>query len=603
MSSALFYEGSLSASDLRKAMADRSSIAPKPLSFDSETGGAIARNLAMPFVVGMDAVRITSAQLGLRIPAGEREITPKVGEVENGTGRLIDLGQPDVLTAFELAPPGEDPSVFQQYLASAEANAVGDKNTMRLVVRPAALSGDNPYGPPAFVNPPLPAVGTMYPAALDGIIPTILETGNLKISLPPVSGQAWLVQFSQGAEAKDLAPLPFAASVVRVWVAKQPRDLTLVAKGVAGAEVVLWTHPGVLPAGTDVGAIDFLAVAERQLAGRFADAAKTSPTTLALPLELRCKSAAAVDVTTRVLDGLYEAHAITDPVAISLGGAWAKQVLNLPGGRRPTGSALKVRLRHQGRAVNGGQVPSPVLPTRGMRVAGEHQVARALALDPLPGAAPGSSVPVVAARVCLATDGDAEAVLTLCQDAAGAPGALVAAPVVVSVLAKTRGWIEFPLATPITLTANQPRLWVILRRTRGEIFWLAEGAGDVRASSDKGKTWALVEPVLVEPEAPLVQILHAEAPPAQIPPVALALGTRWLTTSLMSGLADSTTGEWATDTLSLPGALLDVLGQRPEPKRGPTEILLYTRALMDLSIENAIFTYDPYTPAMEADRA
>jgi hypothetical protein len=604
MSSALFYSGSLSASDLRKAMAGRASVLPKPFSFDSETGGAIARNLGMPFLAGMDAVRITSAQLGLRIPSFDRETTPKITDVEAGMGKLIDLGRPDVLTAFELAPTGKDPSVFQQYLAGATAGGVGDEKTMRLVVRPAALGGDNPYGPPAFVNPPLPPVGTMYQAALDGISPMILETGNLKISLPRVSGRAWLVQFSQGAEAKDLASLAFAANVVRVWVEEQPQDLTLVVtNGVAGDEIVLWTHPGVLPAGTDVGAIDFLAVAQRQLAARFADAAKTSPTTLALPLELRCQSAAKIDVTAQVLDGHYEANAIAGPVTISLGGAWAKQVLDLPGGRRPTGSSLKVRLRHLGRAVNGGSVPSAVLPTRGVRLTGERQVARGLALDPLPGAAPGSPVPVVAARVCLAADLDSEAVLSLCQDAAGGPGALVAAPVVVTVKAKTRDWIEFPLATPITLTANQPRLWVILRRTRGEIFWLAEGAGDVRASDDKGKTWAPVEPALVEPEAPLLQILHVEAPPAQVPAVTLALGSRSLTTSLMIGLAANAPGEWGTDTLSLPAALLDVLGQGPGPERRPTEVLFYSRVLLDLSIESAIFTYDPYTPGREADRA
>jgi hypothetical protein len=71
----------------------------------------------------------------------------------------------------------------------------------------------------------------------------------------------------------------------------------------------------------------------------------------------------------------------------------------------------------------------------------------------------------------------------------------------------------------------------------------------------------------------------------------------------MSGLADSTTGEWGTDTLSLPAALLDVLGQGPGPDRRPTEVLLYARALLDLSIESATFTYDPYTPGREADRA
>ena len=608
MSSALFYSGSLSASDLRKAMAGIATVLPERLTFESETGGAISRELGMPFLAGMDAVRITSAQLGLRIPSVELEITPTVTDAESGT--LIDLGQPGVLTGFELSPIAFSDAVNSlpncfQYLGGAihAGTPDGPAQTMRLVVRPAAPGGGTPFGPPAFVDHPFDPLGDMYPQALAGMSARLLPSGNLRVSLPPLGGRAWLVQFCQGDEPKALSALAFSAEVKGVWVEEQPQDLTLVAKGVAGDEVVLWTHPGVLPAGTDVGAIDFLAVAQRQLDARFADAAKTSPSTLALPLVLRSQSAATVEVTAHDLTGHYEANAIADPVTVSLGGAWAKQVLNLPGGRRPTGSSLKVRLRHLGRAVNGGSVPSPVLPTRGVRLTGERQVARGLALDPLPGAAPGSPVPVVAARVCLAAEGDSEAVLSLCQDAAGAPGALVAAPVVVTVKAKTRDWIEFPLASPITLTANQPRLWVILRRTRGEIFWLAEGAGDVRASEDKGKTWAPVEPALVQPEAPLVQILHVEAPPAQVPPVTLALGSRSLTTSLMIGLAANAPGEWGTDALSLPAALLDVLGQGPGPDRRPTEVLLYSRALLDLSIESATFTYDPYTPGREADRA
>jgi hypothetical protein len=71
----------------------------------------------------------------------------------------------------------------------------------------------------------------------------------------------------------------------------------------------------------------------------------------------------------------------------------------------------------------------------------------------------------------------------------------------------------------------------------------------------------------------------------------------------MIGLAANAPGEWGTDTLSLPAALLDVLGQGPGPERRPTEVLFYSRVLLDLSIESAIFTYDPYTPGREADRA
>ena len=60
---------------------------------------------------------------------------------------------------------------------------------------------------------------------------------------------------------------------------------------------------------------------------------------------------------------------------------------------------------------------------------------------------------------------------------------------VVPISAKTRGWVEFQLAAPVRLTAGEPGLWLVLRRTRGELFWLAAGAGDVRCSTDQGQTW------------------------------------------------------------------------------------------------------------------
>lgn len=599
----LFYSAGVQRQQLVQlvlGLVDAEALGHDVVSFEDEEGGTAERELAIPFLEGMDEVVVDAAELRLRALETVRAIDGWSAVAAGGAdvGRVVELAVPGRLASITLDTPSAWPGPNE------------DASRVRVVVRPAAPDGAGfSFGPPIFVTPSFSLPSPLYDPVLGGMGVTEMAGGRLELTFPAAAGSAWLVQFATGADATELTALDAATTVRSVSVSAATRELTLVvpsADGDPAGDVLLWSYPNAFLRDVGEQVVSFTPVAQKRLAATLGAAAGT-PT---LPVPLRFASAAGgrVAVTARTLQAHYEVRPLRPGAErLRLGGDWTPLALSAPAGRRPGSGTARAVVRHLGRELNAGSpAPPRTLPGSGVRVDGERWAAAQLAVTPVSDTAVATSlqngtspdagvrhrVDLASARVLVAAAEEAELALELRADAAGVPGLPVVAPLVTQLPARWSGWVEVELPEPHAVAPGP--LWVALRTTRGGVHWYAEGAGTARVSLDRGETWGDVDPVLIAPAAPLAQLFHHLPEPLPRPQLVVQLGEALVAADLLAGAGRSGPREFVLDGLALPTPVLDAIGATAGTGRVATVLSLFSTAVADLTLEDAALSYDPF---------
>jgi hypothetical protein len=558
-------------------------------------GDAAWRELAIPFLTGMDRIRVEAAELGLRVASYVVDSTTH--SVRSGSGDeqgvIVDLGSSGRLASVELGPIAFPASVTSQatryeYRGIRSREGGTTVKTLRLVVRPA-----EPFGPPLFADADFDPPGPMFDRVLSGLSVTVnTSTKKIVVHLPKLAGRAWLFQLAHGDEPTELTSIPFSAAVGRVTVDSAPENLSVVLAGFDG-DVVLFNHPGALPPDVHVHDVSFTPLAQRHLQVGLAPV-EPVPATLPVRLRFEASSPGALEIPSKQLRAHYEADPLeAAPASVALRGRWTRLLLNVPAGRRPYAVAGELTLRHLGRELNGPEAPPGTPAGHGVRISKERWGAASIAWEPAPGSS-APTLPLASAALHLVAAEASEIVLELREDAAGAPGAEFAPAVVRQLPAGSRDWIDFELHQAVPVETGR-RLWLVLRSNQGEVLWSAGGVGQARVSLDRGRTWAGVNALLTDPADMLVQLFHAVSSPP--PPIVRArLGDAVVSMDVLGALRSIGPGEYAAVALALPPAMLDALAQ-PGSGRRATELFLFSRAAADLVAHALTLSYNPFGEA------
>ena len=602
----LFYSSQLARAELLQLVLSAAIGTAEPPPLDTvelpdEDGGEAARELGLPLLPGMDEVQVDEARLVLRAEPREMEVTTHtVTNVAAGAnqGTVVALAKPSRLRKVELTytvPAGTSP---------------------RLVVRPAEKQGNAfSFGAPIYAAPDFPPPGPMYGRVLSGLAVQDLGGDRRLATFPNVLGSAWLFQLATGDSPTELSAQAFQPQVGKVVIQALPRDLALeLAPSGGGPGIPLWSHPDLLLPETGEQEVHFTPLAQKTLAEELAArSGEAGAVTLPVPLRFRATSGGAVGITARSLAARYVVRPLgPDPATLRLDGGWSPLGLDAPAALTPAGSAVRVTAKLLGRELNAGSPEPPVAPPGGgLRVSAERAVATALRF--LPDEA-GRRLPLASVRLYLAAPEDAEGTLEIREDTAGAPGPPLAAPIVRQVPRGASGWIELELTAPLAVEPGDRPLWLTLRVTRGQLFWFgAPGAAPspdpggvgapVRVSPDQGRTWGSPEEALATLATGggplLAQLFHAVPDPLPRPVVRLHRGAALLAGDWLSALQPTAQPrEYRAEAAVLPAAVL--AGLAAVPPTGPgagrvrSELRLFSRSVLDLTLEGMTLFYDPF---------
>lgn len=593
----LFYPVGLAPQQLLRVvlgLVDAETLGHDVISFDDEDGGTADRELAIPFLAGMDEVVVDAAELRLRAVSTEREIDgwsliDRASGADAGT--IVKLSVPGRLSSITLDKPSQWPGPNT------------DEQRLRVVVRPAEPNGSGfELGPPIFATPSFGLPSPLYDPVLGGMGVTEVAGGRLRLAFPDVAGVAWLIQVARGDEATKLTALEQTTTIRAVTVSAATRELTLVVPSADGdpqGDVLLWSYPNAFLRDVGEQIVSFAPVAQKRLTAGLG-AGGEAPT---LPIPLRFSSAAGgrFAVTRRTLTAHYEVRPLPPGQKLRLGGSWIPLPLSAPAGRRPGSGAARAVVRHLGRELNAGSPTPPLaLPASGVRVDAERWAASRLHVQPVadpegalgPGAGAGEPVLLCSARVLVGAYEGAEVALELRADAAGSPGSLLGAPLVAQLAPGTSGWVELELPTPRPVEPGP--LWIALRTTRGELHWHAEGDGSARISIDRGETWGEVDPLLIAPAEPLAQLFQLVPTPLPRPRLVLQLGETLVASDLLAAAERSGPAEFVLELLELPAAVLDAIGATTGTARVDTVLSLFSTAVADLTLERVALSYDRF---------
>jgi hypothetical protein len=574
-----------------------------------EHGGQADLELAIPFLPGMDEVVVDAATLRVRAEAVEQELsTYTVTDAADGQGSFLALPAPARLRKVVVDPSGGAPA--------------GPDEVLRLVVRVA--EGLIP-GPPVYAKPPFDLTSPMFIDVLDGLEVTELDGGGgTQLVFPaaggpfPVAqGTAWLLQRATGAEVTELEPRQERFAVRKVTVDAAASDLDLVIRGAGEADppTPLWRHPGAFLPEAGEQEVSFTPLAQKHLAaalaaltgtpgsgagGSGAGGAAGGQHTLPIPLRFSAASGGAIRVVAKTLDARYLVRpAGPEAVTLRLGGDWVPLLLRAPASRRPSGSSLRLRARHLGRELNPGSgLPPLTAPRAGLRVGAGRMVAAAVPCAPAAGGE--ASLRLASARVFAAFSEPVEIVCELRGDAAGAPGPLLAPPLVKQLAPPATppavpAWVEFELPAPGATVAVPATVWVTLRSNRGELRWFTADQGEARVSLDDGSSWGVPDAVLTGAGAPLAQLFHVLDTPS--PPDVQVLVDGGAAGSIALAAGGSPLEFVSAPGLELPAPVLTALATATGGDGGGralTALALCSRAVADLTVEELTLSYDPF---------
>lgn len=550
--------------------------------FPEEKGGRADQQLAVPFLAGMDTIEVEEARLSLRAVARELEIEDFKVTDNGGSGIFLSLPTPARLKKVEL---------------SYQIPSAVDAAKVRLVVRAATPSGGGfQAGVPLFSAPDFGKPGEMFEAVLGGMSLSSYSGGRRVITLPSMLGSAWLIQLATGDEATKLQALPVRPTVSRVVLDATPRNLSVTLM-TGEEEVLLWNNPESLFPAAGEQLVSFTPLAQRHLAAALAKAGETA-VTLPVPLRFSCESGGTIQITATSLKSEYLVRPLGEtPAIFDLRGNLTPLVLSAPAALPPKSSTLRLTARLLGRELNMASPDPPVdPPVAGLRIGLERIVAAAAAVAPLAGQAAGSLLELASARVYLTAREAFELVLEVRSDVAGSPGPVAASSVVRKLEDGFSGWLEFELAKPLVVVSGQAPLWLALRSNKGEVFWFAAGAGTgkSRISTDRGESWGTPEPALAPAGDLLVQLFHFLKDPMPAPVIRLQNGAAVVAENLFAGAKETAAREYRLSDSALPAPVHALLAGRAGGGRVESRFLLFSRSVLDLTIENLTLRYDPF---------
>jgi hypothetical protein len=465
-----------------------------------------------------------------------------------------------------------------------------DQGALHVVVRaaqkgPAGLQA----GAPLFAADDFPPPGSMFPRALSGMTSTALGGGRFLLRLPSVLGDAWLIQLAIGNSAVDLAPQAVPITIRSVTLDGVPENVA-VTLATAGGATPLWSNPQMLLPSSGVQDVSFTPLAQKELAAALKSAANNSVT---LPLTIKFSSASggALGIVSRTLQARYIVRPLgTTPATLKLAGARAPLTVSAPAGLTPQASAFRLVARCKGWELNNGS-PEPPLddPCAGLRVTQANTVAQSARFE-------SAVFPLVNVRLYLAAPAAAEAVMELHQDAAGAPAAMIGKPVVKQLDAGFRDWLDFECEAA-TFQPASTSLWVVLRVTKGEVYWFAaDQPGASLVSLDKGVTWGAPDPRLTGSCSLLVQLFHdrSSEPMSRAPVIRMERGAAPVAADVMQGATALSPREFAVDGFTLPQNVLAFYSLQAGNAKIDQKLQLFSRSVLDLRIESAAIFYDPF---------
>lgn len=590
----LFYAEDIDSAKLQLYL--RGTVEAEPvdrLDFADEHGGTLNRQLALPFLPGMDAIQLDDARFEFRVADKPLDISGySVGPGESGRGCVLRLDQPSRLRKVEL----------NCSLAPERAGKM-----LRLIVRPVTQDG---FGPPILATPDFPGPAAIFGRLLAGMSVSDLVGDRHAVTLPDIKGAAWLFQVAQGDKLDELAALDRAITVRRVVIAAEPRNLGVTLLG--SPPTPLWSTPGTLGSDSPVQQVSFLPIAQRRLSEALAAA---SPDAVTLPLSIAFHSdgGGLLEVMQRALSGQYLADPLAGqpPVTLTLGGPPQPLVLSAPGGLRPLRCLATLEVRMLGRSLNpASPPPSGADSATGLRVGRARLAARRMAIAPRDGTTGDAAVDIASIAVRIDTPEASEVSLELHSDAAGQPGPLLVAPIVMQFPARFSGWADFVLAKPAAAAAGGA-IWAVMHLTKGLVCWhQAEAAGNdspatdapaqVLVSLDQGASWGAPTLPLGPSQLPAAQVFHRDQPPFARPQIGMTMaGQRISADCCQSAVAGDPSGRsWSAVQVPLAPAVLELLAALPPGNggvRAPTTLYLESRAVCEITIRDMKLFYDPAT--------
>ena len=582
----LFYPVSMAELELEVLVARQLGPGYEVLTFDQPNGGTVERQLAVPFIAGMDGIEV--AQARLRLKAESFPYVYQDYRKTSGSGSELGL----ILSfATEVRLTGVT-------LSGLTPPLVSDLHT---VVRLALPGGG--FGPPAFAEPPFSLDSPLYAPILAGASWADLGWGRFRLGLPLVRASAILIQLASGNRADRLSPLDFSAEVEAIGIDAVPEALTLSMDSTEGP-VALFEHgPALLPeAGQQV--VEFIPLASRELNNQLATLASDAQT---LPLSISLSSATPgrIGLPELTLQARYRLHPFGESsTEISFNGGWRALAPQAVAGRQPADSRMTLLARMDGRALNAGTpVPATNPSGTGVAVSGGLWAAapvRFLALD-------GQQRPLVAVRLRLATLDAAELSLRLHGDAGGLPGGALSAPMVRQLEAGAANWVEFELLDTPALGAGDVLLWVLARTTAGSALWCAASPPDngtdaallqddgrsVRVSRDQGLSWGAPDRPLGQFERLEAQLFEQVPDPQPAPTITLQSAGIEATFIAAGAWQRLTDREFEARDVPVSSSLLSILANPSGDGRVEVPVDGFSTSMMTLVVEQLALFYDP----------
>jgi hypothetical protein len=588
--STLFYDAGISLFDLQQLtlIPEIVAVYVDPLGpctqIDLADGVPDDWELGVPFLAGMDEVRVETARLDLR---GLRVSTTAEGWscVPQSKGWKITLAQPARLVSITFDAPEPDPAFAGQ--------------TLRAMLSPAA-----PAGPPMFIDPAF-ALGSAYANLPPGMSQHDVFGGRIVARIPPTLGTSWLLQWGVGDDATTLAPVPVTTTVRAVTIERAVAGarLELRPDESGGEPVLVWSHPGVLDPASGLQPVDLAPISRKRLNDRLAaaNAASTPPPTLTLPVRLVAEAGGPVGVSGTDLRVTYAVDAAPDTPRLALRGEPLPLDVVVPAALRPAAGTLSISATHLGRELNGPVGRTAGTGGPGVVVSGDRWAARAL---PVVDGGTGATVAIAATTIDVSADAGAELSIELRADIQGLPGPVLATAVL-RFDDDVRAVRELTFDAPPMVAADGV-VWVTARATTGAVRWYADEEPNAstglpgltmplsRTSSDRGETWAPHDDRLTGRAAPRARLLHAVDPPYAVPMLEISAPASLTTLAALAlAPADGTTNEFALDAAAVPGALLDHAGRTSGQGKTTSTMHVAARAALDLRITGFDLTYPP----------